>query len=124
MTKPTSKYTHGDCYQAAGRILLNNSHTKEFIYPILVHGTVTGTSGPNAGKQYSHAWVEIPYIDTETGDLITMVIDRSNGRDLELPSDVYYAIGRIDRAGVKEYNMEEVGRMFAKHLSYGPWEGK
>ena len=124
MSKPTSKYINGDCYQAAGRILMNNPHTKEFVCPVLVHGTVTGTSGPHAGERFDHAWVEIPYINTESGMVYIAVIDRSNGRDMSIPDFLYYAIGKIDRSQAKTYNIKEANKLFCKTLSYGPWEGK
>lgn len=96
----------GDCYQAAGRLMtsLPDGHT-------LVHGMVNG-QGSLDGKRFGHAWVE-------TDDT---VLDYSNGRELEIPKAVYYAIGRIKEDDNKYYNKDETLKWILKTEHWGPWE--
>jgi hypothetical protein len=119
----------GDCYEAAANYVLNNSGVAPLLLSpgvtpnpglILVHGEVTG-QGVIEGVKYGHAWVE-------DGD---MVIDVSNGRNLRLPKDAYYALGRVNHDGVStfkpnlhRYTAAEVRRNLVKHGVWGPWDLK
>lgn len=96
----------GDCYQAAGRLMtsLPDGHT-------LVHGMVNG-QGALEGKRFGHAWIE-------TNDT---VLDHSNGRKLEVPKDLYYAIGGIREEDNKYYNRDESLKWILKAKHWGPWE--
>lgn len=96
----------GDCYQAAGRLMtsLPDGHT-------LVHGMVNG-QGALEGKRFGHAWVESD--DT--------VLDHSNGRKLEIPKAVYYALGRIEEDENKYYDRDEALKWILKAKHWGPWE--
>ena len=69
---------NGDCYQAAGRLIMNFFGDKNHK---LVHGMVNG-QGALSGKRYGHCWVESR----------NTVLDHSNGRKLEVPTKVYYAL--------------------------------
>ena len=51
------------------------------------------------------------------------VIDKSNGRDLTMPMQVYYAIGQIDRIdNVIEYPWEEARTKILDYGHWGPWD--
>lgn len=78
----------GDCYEAGGKFMMDNCMIGDCNY-ILVHGEVVG-QGQIEGVRYGHCWIE-------DGD---MVIDKSNGRNLHLPKQVYYAIGGIDQGNI------------------------
>ena len=78
---------------------------------ILVHGIVTGQGKIN-GLRYIHAWVE----DGDT------VIDKSDGRDIEMPRFLYYALGNIGRTF--SYTPQKAKTGMLKYQHYGPWDFK
>tara|TARA_R110002050_G_scaffold65463_1_gene141719 strand:- start:3264 stop:4016 length:753 start_codon:yes stop_codon:yes gene_type:complete len=98
----------GDCYPAGGRLIMNFFGDKEHK---LVHGMVNG-QGALEGMRYGHCWVESR--DT--------VLDHSNGRKLEIPKQVYYALGRIDPKECHYYTPEESAKFMAEEGHWGPWE--
>ena len=104
----------GDCYEAAGKFIMEEcmlGGVDDCQY-ILVHGEVMG-QGPIAGIPFGHAWV----LDGST------VIDRSNGRDISMPAQLYYAIGQIDRIdNVIEYPWEEARTKILDYGQWGPWD--
>ena len=102
----------GDCYLAAGMALLVHRAPE---HAVLVHGVVTGQVGRVQGKQYGHAWIEY------TMDGIVMVWEVANGRDLLLPAELYYRLGRIDRAACVEYTRDEMNAQLKAHKHWGPW---
>lgn len=114
----------GDCYEAAVHFMMDNLSYKYR----LCHGLVTG-KGPMLGKRFGHAWVEssddppsdIPDLYKDKFDW-TVCIDKSNGLDIELPRDVYYAFGGIYHEEVKRYTREEMLKWMLKTNNYGPWE--
>ena len=97
----------GDCYQAAGRLMMEWSNPKS----ILVHGMVNG-QGALEGKRFGHAWVE-------KGDI---VYDYSNGKKLDLPKRVYYAMGNIKEEDNKYYKWRESLKWMVDEGHWGPWE--
>lgn len=99
----------GDCYRAAGRYILD----KGIVNPnlTLVHGFVTG-QGSISGVRYDHAWIE-------DGD---MVIDKSNGRDLNIPKALYYALGNISPSESIKYNPSEARKKILDNKHWGPWD--
>jgi hypothetical protein len=99
----------GDCYEVAGRYVMDNGMFGRGSDLVLVHGEVTG-QGRISGVKYGHAWVE-------QGD---MVIDRSNGRDLRIPKNLYYALGNISRT--IKYTPEEMRKKAAEFKHWGPWD--
>ena len=103
----------GDCYEAAGKFFIDNSmHGNSRM--LLVHGEVAG-QGALKGTNFGHAWVE------HNG----MVIDKSNGRDIEIPISVYYALGRIDRIGnVYKYTWDQASKKIESTGHWGPWDLK
>ena len=103
--------TRGDCYEAAGRYMMDRCMIGNCDL-ILVHGEVMG-QGSLSGITYGHAWI----LDGGTA------IDVSNGRNLQLPKEVYYAIGQIDNIGnVHEYTWEDARRRILDFEHWGPWD--
>ena len=104
----------GNCYESAGQHMMMEC---QFGGPdcddmLLVHGEVMG-QGPVEGIPFGHAWVE----------LNGMVIDKSNGRDLQLPTQFYYSIGRIDEIGnVVKYPWSEAKMKILEYQHWGPWD--
>jgi hypothetical protein len=68
--------------------------------------------GSLEGMRYGHCWVESK--DT--------VLDHSNGKKLEIPTKVYYALGRVDPAECKYYSPKEAARFMSEEEHWGPWE--
>jgi len=103
----------GDCYEAAGRYMMMKCQFGGGCDNLtLVHGEVMG-QGPLAGTTFGHAWI------LDGG----VVIDKSNGRDLQLPQEIYYALGQIDRIGnTHEYSWEEARNLIVDFEHWGPWE--
>lgn len=103
----------GDCYEAAGKFMLDNSDSKSLV---LVHAEVLG-QGPLEGTTFGHGFV------VDTG--MDLVIDRSNGRNITMPRFIYYAIGQIDRIdNYHEYDLVEMKAQILKHGHWGPWDLK
>jgi len=98
----------GDCYQAGGRLIMNFFGDKRHK---LVHGMVNG-QGALKGKRYGHCWVESS----------NTVLDHSNGRKLEIPTKVYYALGSVKRNECKYYTPEQAAKMMSTKKHWGPWE--
>lgn len=99
--------TGGDCYEVSGKYVMDqgifgNKDVK------LAHGTVIG-QGKIKGIEYDHAWIE------EGGECI----DKSLGRNIHMPKEVYYALGNIKN--VKLYNPQEMRQMINKYGHWGPW---
>ncbi len=102
----------GDCFEAAYKKLYEVF--REHPEAKLVHAIVTG-QGPIKGVQHGHAWVEI-------GDT---VLDYSNGRSIEMPKQIYYAVGNVDPNNSKEYktySFKEMADISLDQGTYGPWE--
>jgi hypothetical protein len=112
--KKTKLPTRGDCYEAAGRFLLDSCVRGSDCTYLLVHGEVAG-QGPLDGITYGHAWV----LDGET------VIDKSNGRNLQIPRILYYALGGIDHLrNLHTYTWEQAREKILQHKHWGPWDLK
>ena len=102
----------GDCFEAAYKklyeVFRKNPEAK------LVHAIVTG-QGEIKGVQHGHAWVEI-------GD---KVLDYSNGRTIEMPKQIYYAVGNVDPSNsdeYKTYSFKEMADISMDQGTYGTWE--
>ena len=112
--KKSKPLTQGDCYEAAGKFMMDSCLIGPECTYILVHGEVAG-QGPLEGITYGHGWV----LD---GD---MVIDRSNGRNLEVPKALYYAVGGIaDIGNYHTYTWEEARKLILQYKHWGPWDLK
>ena len=98
----------GDCYQAAGRLIMNFMGDKKHK---LVHGMVNG-QGALKGLRFGHAWVEYG----------SKVMDHSNGKKQEMPKALYYAVGNIKPRECKYYTGEEAATWMLKSKHWGPWQ--
>jgi hypothetical protein len=118
----------GDCYDAAAKYILGLSRLHMGIGGkaagevaaaeglILVHAEVMG-QGPMEGVQFGHGFV----VDTKRD----VVIDKSNGRNIQLPRALYYAIAQIEEIGnYHEYTPQEMMENMIKYRHYGPWDLK
>lgn len=103
----------GDCYRAAWRVaVIEEGWT-------LVHGLVTG-QGPVEGVRFGHAWLE-RRIEVD-GHPVWVVRDVANGKDVELPRALYYAVGDVRAEEVARYDADEARRRAIKTGHYGPWD--
>lgn len=110
--KKKSKQVLGNCYEAAGKYMLEASIGNENF--ILVHAEVMG-QGQLQGTTFGHAFV----VDIAQN----IVIDKSNGRNLELPSPLYFAIGNIyDIGNYFEYTRKQMLENMLKYETWGPWQ--
>lgn len=96
---------NGDCFVVAGSYALNHPEV------ILVHGIVTG-QGALDGVRFPHAWVEIG----------GKIIDKSNGNDIKINKELYYALGSIDKKYLKKYNHKQLLKYVLDTENWGPWE--
>ena len=102
----------GDCYEASGKYIMDECMFGDDCNLLLVHGEVAG-QGALEGFTYGHAWV----LD---GDL---VIDRSNGRFLEMPKQLYYTLGQIDHIdNMHVYPWKEARKKILEFEHWGPWD--
>lgn len=99
----------GNCYEAALVLLMFDEVPDD---AVLCHGKVTG-GGPVAGMRFGHAWVELAD---------GTVIDRSNGNDVTMDKERYYAIGQIREDEVRRYEKQEAFMEALRTEVYGPWE--
>jgi hypothetical protein len=104
-----AKQAMGDCYETAGRYMLDNGLSGKNPNIKLVHGEVSG-QGPLQGKTFGHAWIE-------DGDNI---IDNSNGRHITMPKSEYYHIGNI--SNTRSYSPDQARENFLKYEHFGPWD--
>jgi len=98
----------GDCMETAGRLIMDFGFLAERPGAKLIHAIVEG-QGPLAGRRFVHAWVEAG----------GMAIDRSGGRDIELPALLYRLIGNVEQ--VHEYTPEQAREMMVETGTFGPW---
>jgi len=119
--KPT-----GDCYEAAYNLFSERSIEMDDDDYRLVHGTAIG-QGPIEGVPHGHAWVEVsmstvmtdaPFAQAWQHDW--MVLDYSNGKQLQMPRGLYYTIGRIEHA--RRYSRAEVVQFVNEFGTSGPWQ--
>ena len=98
----------GDCYQAAGRLIIDFMGDKK---ATLVHGMVNGR-GALEGLRFGHAWVEYG----------SKVLDHSNGKKQEIPKQLYYSMGGIKSSECKYYKPIQVLKFMRKIQHWGPWQ--
>lgn len=122
----TGEIGNGNCYEMSAKFLLNTKETQKVSNPQLCHGIVCG-QGPLEGAIFGHSWIEYERMPTTTTATITamptikLVLDKSNGKTLEIPSPIYYHLGRIEPNKVKKYSQEEVRENILKYQHWGPW---
>lgn len=105
----------GDCCEAAlwGAEKLVTIHRMNPDTLRIVHGIVTGSSGPVEGRRYGHAWIEMNN---------TIVFDFSNGNEAVLMKEAYYAAGEIEEEETRVYSLDEARRECVESGIYGPWD--
>lgn len=107
----------GDCYEISAKLILDDFWRDSRRLPNLsssarlVHGMVKG-QGALEGIRYGHGWVEDG----------SVVYDYSNGRELKLPKELFYAIGDIRDKDLYKYKKEEVRKWVLREETWGPWE--
>jgi len=107
---PADLPRNGDCYEAAGKLLMDSNWFSDFNDLILVHADITPIMGALVGITHDHAWIE-------KGDT---VLDHSNNRKIEMPKDVYYSLGRPKN--IKKYTYKEMARQVTDFGHWGPWQ--
>ena len=98
-TSVPAGHSGGDCYEAAGKYMMDNCDVDGCEDLVLVHGEVGG-QGALDGVRFGHAWVE------KGGT----VIDKSNGRNINMPKFVYYAIGQVQNIDPDKWGKPEFGQ--------------
>ena len=104
---------NGDCYEAAGNYVVNESLFQGRLSVTLVHGLPTLQRPP--WEKFGHAWVEYEK------DSQVVVLDLSNGREIEVSALVYYTIGNIDPAECHRYSFEDMRWWIRDTGHWGPW---
>jgi len=123
----------GDCYEVAMKYVWQHEDEEHELF--VVHGIVGGFEfqGEYVAR-HGHAWVEycerkplpesmmknlpeghFPYVE------MWYCIDKSNGKDAELPRELYYYYGHVNEAEIKMFSVDETRKMCLKHKHYGPW---
>lgn len=127
----TENLASGDCFPAAWYLaneLVDHPDVGPDVEIRIAHGWVLG-QGPIDGVRHWHAWVELsgsyplPGPDGKpSGQAWRLVTchDRSNGKDLALPGQLYYKIGAIET--VHRYSIEEAAAQMLASGHFGPWE--
>ena len=108
MPRAPKRKATGDCFEAAGKYILDNpgSGLK------LVHAEVMG-QGPLEGVTFGHAFV----LDGNN------VIDVSNGRNIQMPAMIYYSLGQIDSLNnVFTYTEAQAREKILEFMHWGPWD--
>jgi len=119
----------GDCYAAAFRWMFDHCTFNPKIdvgEAYLVHAEVEG-QGPLEGVRFGHAFILVMPEDTEPTppniQRFGSVIDRSNGRNIEMPAALYFAIGRIfDHGNYYLYDCDDTMRLVVDYNHTGPWD--
>lgn len=131
----------GNCYEAAVHTIADildptmddEAYEREKARYQVVHGVVLGR-GELEGVRFDHAWVErtdeppdMSGLDPDQAEMFresfswVTVIDRSNGMEVELPREVYYALGDVDQETVRRFTWDEAVDQMAESRVYGPW---
>jgi hypothetical protein len=97
----------GDCYQAAGMLVMDFFGEKAK----LVHGMVNGR-GALDGLRFGHAWVEVG----------SKALDHSNGNKFSVNKKAFYAMGGVKSNECHYYTPEESAKWMVTAKHWGPWE--
>jgi hypothetical protein len=111
----------GDCFPTAVHL------QQEDPSRIIVHGLPIHRE---LQRRFWHAWVEydshVPVPEEvqslfhgQTEIVTRMVIDRSNGLDVEMPAVLYYHLGRIEQTW--QFDRNDAVFHLAHDNHYGPW---
>ena len=108
----------GDCFEAAYRqakeLVTKGKDAGLDVEPSVrvVHAMVIGEPNtPVAGMRFSHAWVEL-------GDI---VFDTTNGRNVVMRRDQYYARGGVEVDRIHRFSWTDAMVAGIRHGHYGPW---
>lgn len=101
----------GECFQSAGRWMIDEGDKLGEGDAQLVHGLVSG-QGPLEGRRFIHAWIEV-------GDV---VIDPE--QDVMMRKERYYEIAQINEDELSRYTRDEMMHKLARTQHWGPWEGE
>jgi len=113
----------GDCYEANARMLTGMAHGRKSPFKQkqidngeikLVNGSPSLTGGPHRGKKFGHAWLESD--DT--------VWDFSNGKEIKMPKELYYVLGKIDKRDNHYYTVNEARMKMVDVGTFGPWDAE
>lgn len=99
----------GDCYAACGRVILLDGDRNMRV----CHGEVFNAK---SGRFHGHGWLET----TEPVFGTVLCRDIANERDMTLPRDAYYRLGRVRK--VRRFTGEEARLLLAQTGRWGPWQ--
>jgi len=104
----------GDCYEAAGKFIMDNGRGEFADDLVLVHAEINGRAKLD-GITLGHAWIE----NLSTG----LAIDASNDRFVVLPIDAYRKLAGVDGLGNEyRYTFEEFQMKVLDTEHWGPWD--
>lgn len=113
----------GDCFMAA-LVYGQSLSSEERAAHRVCHGEPLG-QGPIEGVRHAHAWVErldrLKFPDLDRTVEIVTCIDKSNGKDVAFPAELYYKVGDIDPDEVQRYTVPEASALAFEHGHWGPW---
>mgnify|MGYP007128299188 CR=1 FL=1 len=121
--KQAQSWTKGDgnCMKTSADLMLKIKHElfkddsiKVSGEPFLVHALVYGR-GIAQGHRFPHAWVEAD----------GMVYDYSSGASRQIPSELYYILGGVEKdnpGAYRRYSFEEMRKKLLSQKTYGPWD--
>lgn len=115
---------YGDCFETAAALVFSDPSL------MLVHGRPVAQRGGSAtpGERFWHAWAEetqeFAELLSDADDVyeVEYVIDKSNGRDISMPRESYYAIGKMSDEHVRRYTRDEARELMLEFKHYGPWD--
>lgn len=99
----------GDCFHINGMAIIDNN---EFANAKLIHAVAVLRCPPY--NEFVHCYLEV-------GE---RAVDFSNGKKVELPLDLYEAIGNVNQAKRIAYTKDEVIKMLLLHEHWGSWDKK
>jgi len=97
----------GNCYEDNAKHLLFGIRKSKVDSFRLCHGIVINAIDK---KPMGHCWIESKGV----------VIDKSNGLDVEMKMDLYYELGNIKK--VYKYTVHEVRRKIVEFEHWGAWD--
>ena len=103
----------GDCFEVAGRAMIDLTEEQEMYGMKIVHAYVYG-QGDLTGRRFEHAW-------NEQGDV---VLDNSNGKSVVLRKEQYYKAGGVveETGAYASYDKEQTLIKLLKTGHWGPWD--
>jgi hypothetical protein len=101
----------GDCYKVAAETAMR-------LDLLLCHGrpVYRGSETPDPDGRFGHAWCE-----TKDGE---SVVDYSNGLSVDMPRELYYAIGNIVEDDVVRFTADQTRHNILSEKVWGPWPQK